>query len=195
MRGSSPLVSPAGDKPPSTTSLRTDEVPCLFPRARIMLHLHPRARTSPLWRLRSVRMKSPVGFLVRGSGPLASPAKDKPPSVTPFGANKVPYLFPHARIRPRLFPRARTSPSTAPCRRSSCLFPCARIKPACSSAEDKPLRASAPCERSPLSVSSCEGQLCLFPRARTSPPWRLRLVRIESPACFLVRGQAPSDSV
>ena len=48
VRGSGLLVSLAGDKPPSATSHRADEVPCLFPLARIRPRLLPRARTSPL---------------------------------------------------------------------------------------------------------------------------------------------------
>ena len=101
----------------------------------------------------------PTYFLVRGQAPLASLGKDKHPLATSFGANEAPPPI------------------------SSC-----KVSPTCFLGRGQaPLGDFVWCKRSPP---------CMFPRARSGllaslikdkPPFgRPRLVRTESPICFLV---------
>ena len=76
------------------------------------------------------------------------------------------------------------------------LFPWARIRPACSSTEDKPMRAllaSSGEDKHPL-VASLWGDEAsyLFPRVRTSGLQRLHSGRRKPPFYFLRRGSDPT---
>ena len=154
---------------------------------------------APLWWLRSMRTKFPACFLVRGLARLLPWART---SFTGLRADKAPVCLLGRGSNPACF-LVRGQALTQLRADGVSLLPRARIKPACSSTEDKPMCAplASSCEDEPLSATSLRADevSCMFPwarirprllpRARTSRP--VTSLHTDEVPCFLVRGSGP----
>ena len=104
------------------------------------------------------------------------------PFATSLRADEVFRLFPHVRSGP-LASSGEDKPCLALCGWSPCLFPWARIRPACFLG-----RGQALCSSVPMEFSSFFGRgLGLHASSAEDKRMRTPLAR---PACFLGRGQA-----